>query len=92
MLKDDLVFLIEKERKEFTPDIEESKGMRFWDNDRVFRQLRMDYFHEFNLKQLPDMESFVSMIDDSWARENVKRVVRILSRADYHYQSREKWT
>jgi hypothetical protein len=86
-----LTEIISDAREKFVAGMEEKKGMRFRTDDRIIRLLRMDLFHEKNLKQLPTVEQFVEMIDEIWVNKNVNRAVKTAAETDYNYQNREKW-
>ena len=86
-----LIEIISDAREKFVAGIEESKGMRFRDDDRVIRLMRMELFQERNLKQLPTVEQFVKLIDETWVNKNVNRAVKTAAETDWNYQSKEKW-
>ncbi len=86
-----LTEIISDAREKFVVGMEEKKGMRFNTDDRIIRLMRMELFHEKNLKQLPTVEQFVESIDEIWVNKNVNRAVKMAAETDFHYTSKEKW-
>jgi tRNA(Leu) C34 or U34 (ribose-2'-O)-methylase TrmL len=91
MNKYQVIEIINEYRKDFKPQIEEKKGMRFRDDDRVLRRLRMDYFHEENLAQLPSIDEFLRVVTEQFLRDNVQNSIREQASLDYNYENPEKW-
>lgn len=91
MTKDQIVDIINEYRQKFNPQIEQKKGMRFFDDDRVIRRLRMDFFHEEDLSRLPSIDEFISKINHSFIHNNVANALREQASLDYNYTNKEKW-
>lgn len=91
MTKDQIVDIINEYRQKFNPQADHKKGMRFFDDDRVIRRLRMDFFHEENLSRLPTMEQFIERANLDFVRKNVMNALMEQAAIDYHYYIEKDW-
>lgn len=92
MTREEIVNVINQHRQKFNPQIEEKKGIRFFDDDRVIRRLRMDFFHEEDLSRLPTINEFIEKVSHSFLHGNVMNALREQASLDYNYMDKEKWS
>jgi hypothetical protein len=92
MTKDQIVETINEYRQKFSPQNDQKKGTRFFDNDRVIRRLRMDFFQEESLSRLPSIDQFVARVDEEFICNNVANALREQAVLDYHYEVEKDWT
>lgn len=92
MTKDQIVEIINEQREKYNPQDDQKKGTRFFDDDRVIRRLRMDFFQEESLSRLPPIDQFVARVDKDFICNNVANALREQAVLDYHYEVDKDWT
>jgi hypothetical protein len=93
MTEKEVISLVNEARENFTPSFrpESLKGWRFHDNNKVMREIRLQFYEidflQGLLKPLPKIEQ----VPEKWIRENMNEVLDKMCQADYHYNNKNKW-
>ena len=91
MTRNQAIYLIEQSRIDFVHGIESKAGMRFKDNERVIRAIRMEYYKvDFDPTDFTRMDE-IENIPDQWIKDNVDRIMNNLGELDWHYSNKDKW-